>query len=180
MTVSGSKLALIVHVQWAQPRLTRNARKFCRTSRRIVIRGFPEMWCFNDIKRASSPTVLYLLSLLCLTSFQPLIHARDTCSKEDINIVQGHSSSMPDGIPVFSVEIFNICVSHDCAISNIHVACGWFASAKLVNPNIFRRIKFNDCLVNNGAPIRGGESISFQYSNSFQYPLTVVSVSTCH
>ncbi|MCO5554163.1 hypothetical protein L7F22_007689 [Adiantum nelumboides] len=103
----------------------------------------------------------------------------DTCSKGDISIVQGQSSSMPSGIPTFSVEIINMCVV-GCVISNVHIACGWFASAKLVNPKVFRRIKFNDCLVNNGAPIKGGESISFQYSNSFQYPLKVLSAFTCH
>ncbi|MCO5550318.1 hypothetical protein L7F22_003802 [Adiantum nelumboides] len=125
-------------------------------------------------------TVIYLfLSLAMLLSCRSQQYVHDTCSKGDISIVQGKSSSMPSGIPTFSVEIINMCVV-GCVISNVHIACGWFASAKLVNPKVFRRIKFNDCIVNNGAPIKGGESISFQYSNSFQYPLTMLSAFTCH
>ncbi|KAJ7548237.1 hypothetical protein O6H91_07G003800 [Diphasiastrum complanatum] len=102
----------------------------------------------------------------------------DMCTMSDISVFQGHSSPLPNGIPTYTVQIINLCVI-GCPLSNIHVACGWFASAKLVNPQIFRRIKYNDCLVNDGKPIKGGDSISFQYANSFEYPMRVATAETC-
>ncbi|PQP96258.1 TPD1 protein homolog 1 [Prunus yedoensis var. nudiflora] len=50
------------------------------------------------------------------------------CSKDDIVILQGQTAPLPNGIPAYTVEILNACVS-GCRISNIHVSCGWFSSA---------------------------------------------------
>nr|CAD1837982.1 unnamed protein product [Ananas comosus var. bracteatus] len=62
-------------------------------------------------------------------------------------------------------------------LSDIHVACGWFSSARLINPRLFRRLRFDDCLVNDGRPLAPGQSLSFQYANSFPFPLAVTSLS---
>ncbi|XP_030514078.1 TPD1 protein homolog 1-like [Rhodamnia argentea] len=97
-----------------------------------------------------------------------------SCSKADIVISQGPTSPLPQGIPIFTVQILNVCTS-DCSISNIHVSCGWFSSVRLVNPRVFRRVYYDDCLVNDGNSLGPGQSLSFQYSNSFQYPLSVSS-----
>ncbi|XP_002961118.2 TPD1 protein homolog 1 [Selaginella moellendorffii] len=102
----------------------------------------------------------------------------DECTKSDISVFQGRSSPLPNGIPTYSVQIINLCVV-GCPLSNIHIACGWFASAKLVNPKIFKRVGYNDCIVNDGKAISGGESIFFHYANSFQYPLRVQSAVSC-
>ncbi|XP_059596151.1 TPD1 protein homolog 1 [Vitis vinifera] len=99
-----------------------------------------------------------------------------TCSKDNIVIFQGPTTPLPSGIPTYTVQILNVCVA-GCSISNIHVRCGWFSSARLINPRLFRRIFFDDCLVNNGDALGPGESLSFQYANSFRYPLSVLSVS---
>ncbi|CAK9156815.1 unnamed protein product [Ilex paraguariensis] len=99
-----------------------------------------------------------------------------TCSKENIFVYQGPTSPLPNGIPTYTVQIQNVCFSGSCSISNIHISCGWFSSARLINPRIFRRIYYNDCLVNNGECLSPGESLSFQYANSFQYPMSVSSV----
>ncbi|GAB4826471.1 hypothetical protein Ancab_033366 [Ancistrocladus abbreviatus] len=101
-----------------------------------------------------------------------------TCSKDNILIFQGPTSPLPSGIPTYTVEILNACVS-GCSISNIHVSCGWFSSARLINPNVFRRLYYDDCLVNNGKPLHPGQSLSFQYANSFRYPLSVSSLVCC-
>ncbi|KDP29294.1 hypothetical protein JCGZ_19397 [Jatropha curcas] len=61
-------------------------------------------------------------------------------------------------------------------ISDIHVSCGSFSSAQFINPKIFRRIVINDCLVNDGNALAPGEIISYEYANSFKYPLVVSSV----
>ncbi|KAM0937922.1 hypothetical protein DsansV1_C24g0184301 [Dioscorea sansibarensis] len=55
----------------------------------------------------------------------------------------------------------------------------WVGSAppRLINPRVFRRLHYDDCLVNDGAPLAAGESLSFQYANTFRYPLQVSSVS---
>ncbi|XP_010538429.1 PREDICTED: LOW QUALITY PROTEIN: TPD1 protein homolog 1 [Tarenaya hassleriana] len=99
------------------------------------------------------------------------------CSKDDIGIMQGPTAPMPNGVPAYTVEIVNGCVS-GCSIAEIHVSCGWFTSVRLINPRIFRRVSYDDCLVNDGMPLGPGQILSFQYANSsFPYPLSVSSVS---
>ncbi|XVF75187.1 hypothetical protein PTKIN_Ptkin13bG0167300 [Pterospermum kingtungense] len=100
------------------------------------------------------------------------------CSKDDIVILQGSTAPLPNGIPSYTVQILNVCVS-GCSISNIHVSCGWFSSVRLINPTVFRRLYYDDCLVNDGEPLGPGQCLSFEYSNSFSYPLSVSSVSCC-
>ncbi|PWA43462.1 hypothetical protein CTI12_AA536870 [Artemisia annua] len=99
----------------------------------------------------------------------------DRCSNSDIVINQGPTDPLPSGIPTYTVEIMNVCTT-GCDISGIHLSCGWFSSARLINPRLFRRIRYDDCLVNNGKPLVNGHTISFQYANTFRYPLTVSSV----
>lgn len=103
---------------------------------------------------------------------------RGECSNDDIVIYQGPTDPLPGGIPAYTVQILNVCAS-DCSISDIHVSCGWFSSTRLVNPRVFRRIYYDDCLVNNGDALGPGQSLSFQYANSFPYALSVSTVS-CH
>ncbi|KAG6401862.1 hypothetical protein SASPL_138730 [Salvia splendens] len=99
----------------------------------------------------------------------------DQCSKSDIMIIQGATEALPNGIPVYTVEISNTCVS-GCDISAIHVSCGWFSSARVVNPHVFKRLRFDDCLINDGKALRNGRTLSFQYANTFRYALSVSSV----
>lgn len=98
------------------------------------------------------------------------------CSNRDISISQSRYSTT--GIPQFIVQIVNTCIS-SCPPSNIHLHCGWFASARMVNPRIFKRISFDDCLINGGRPLRTSQIISFTYSNSFMYPLSFKSAKFC-
>ncbi|KAH7843887.1 hypothetical protein Vadar_021813 [Vaccinium darrowii] len=95
-----------------------------------------------------------------------LIHGR--CTNRDISISQSKDST--SGIPRYIVQIVNTCVS-GCAPSNIHLHCGWFASARIVNPRIFKRLGFDDCIVKAGKPLKTSQIIRFTYSNSFMYPL---------
>lgn len=97
------------------------------------------------------------------------------CSKDDIVIYQGQLPPLPSGIPSYTVQITNMCAS-DCSIADIRLYCGWFSSARLINPRVFRRVRYNDCLVNDGQPLGPGITISFQYANTFRYPLSVSSV----
>ncbi|KAM3283528.1 TPD1 protein 1 [Capsicum chacoense] len=100
-----------------------------------------------------------------------------TCSKDIIQVNQGATAPLPSGIPTYTVIIENACYSGSCSISNIHMSCGWFSSARLINPRVFRRLSYNDCLVNNGEPLTAGQSLTFQYANTFKYPLSVSSIS---
>ncbi|KAJ9163927.1 hypothetical protein P3X46_023549 [Hevea brasiliensis] len=102
----------------------------------------------------------------------------EKCTKADILINQGATAPLPNGIPTYTVEIMNVCVT-GCDISGIHLTCGWFSSARLINPKIFKRLRYNDCLVNNGKPLVNGGTLSFEYANTFLYPLSVSSV-ICH
>ncbi|KAL6643525.1 hypothetical protein ACP70R_018291 [Stipagrostis hirtigluma subsp. patula] len=99
---------------------------------------------------------------------------------EDIAIYQGHTTPLPNGVPAYRVDVVNRCASDDgaCAIAGIHVRCGWFSSVSLVDPRKFRRVRHNDCLLNDGRPLLAGETISFEYANSFPYRLSVA-VATC-
>lgn len=99
----------------------------------------------------------------------------EKCTKSDIVINQGSTAPLPSGIPTYTVEIMNMCVS-GCDISAIHLRCGWFSSARLINPKLFKRLRYNDCLVNDGRPLVNGGTVSFQYANTYLYPLSVSSV----
>ncbi|KAJ0112604.1 hypothetical protein Patl1_01273 [Pistacia atlantica] len=97
------------------------------------------------------------------------------CTTADIVINQGPTDPLPNGIPTYTVEITNACDT-GCDISRIHITCGWFSSAHLINPKIFKRLSYNDCLVNDGKPLVNGDTLSFQYANTFRYHLSVSSV----
>ncbi|KAH7528184.1 TPD1 protein homolog 1 [Ziziphus jujuba] len=99
----------------------------------------------------------------------------EKCTKSDIVINQGPTGPLPSGIPTYTVEIMNVCVT-GCDIYGIHLSCGWFSSAHLVNPKVFKRLRYDDCLVNDGKPLINGGTLSFQYANTFLYPLSVSSV----
>ncbi|KAF0929509.1 hypothetical protein E2562_021760 [Oryza meyeriana var. granulata] len=98
----------------------------------------------------------------------------DSCSGEDVVVYQNNAEHLPSGIPTYSVEIINICTA--CTVYDVHVSCGEFASTELVYPSQFQRVGFNDCLVKCGGPLGPSETVSFQYSNSFAYPLAVANV----
>lgn len=100
----------------------------------------------------------------------------ESCTNRDLSISQSRGSST--GIPQYIVQIVNTCVS-GCAPSNIHLHCGWFASAKIVNPRTFKRLSFDDCLVNGGMPLKTSQIIRFTYSNSFMYPIAFKSAKFC-
>ncbi|KAJ1419712.1 Heat shock protein 70 family [Sesbania bispinosa] len=40
-----------------------------------------------------------------------------------------------------------------CSKFDIHLTCDWFSSACLINPKVFKRLCYNDCLVNDGRPL---------------------------
>ncbi|KAJ9154604.1 hypothetical protein P3X46_027924 [Hevea brasiliensis] len=103
-----------------------------------------------------------------------LVHG--TCTNRDISISQSRDST--SGIPQYIVQIFNTCVS-GCAPSDIHLHCGWFASARMVNPTTFKRLSYDDCLVNGGKSLKNSQIIRFTYSNSFMYTLAFKSAKFC-
>ncbi|KAL6911680.1 hypothetical protein ACP4OV_000485 [Aristida adscensionis] len=96
------------------------------------------------------------------------------CSQEDVVVYQSSANPLPSGIPTYTVQIINVCGG--CAVSDVHVSCGDFASTQLVDPGKFQRLGLNDCIVKGGARMEPSEAVSFQYSNSFAYPLNVASV----
>ncbi|KAJ6983701.1 hypothetical protein D5086_021035 [Populus alba] len=97
-------------------------------------------------------------------------------SKNEISVAQGSAGTLPSGIPEFSVEIAN--TNSQVPIANIHLSCEEFSSATLVNPEIFKRVAVDDCLVNDGRALAPGAALSFKYANTKQYPLKVLSA-TC-
>ncbi|XWS53516.1 hypothetical protein CRYUN_Cryun10bG0008000 [Craigia yunnanensis] len=104
-----------------------------------------------------------------------LVHG--SCTNRDISISQSRDST--SGIPQYIVQIVNTCVSSGCPPSDIRLHCGWFASARIVNPTTFKRISYDDCLVNGGKALKTSQAIRFTYSNSFMYPLAFKSAKFC-
>ncbi|RWR86984.1 protein TAPETUM DETERMINANT 1 [Cinnamomum micranthum f. kanehirae] len=96
--------------------------------------------------------------------------------KHELRVYQGQTTPLPSGIPTYTVNVLNVCQTR-CDISEIHLRCGRFSSARLINPKVFRRLSLNDCLVNDGKPIRAGGSVSFQYADTFSYPMQIGSYS---
>lgn len=118
------------------------------------------LWSVFHILERDNPV---FLNCICVCS------RLGSCTNRDLSISQSKGSS--SGIPQYIVEIVNTCV-HGCATSNIHLHCGWFASTKMVNPKTFKRLSYDDCLVNGGRPLKTSQIIRFTYSNSFMYPIT--------
>ncbi|KAL4560193.1 hypothetical protein LXL04_032342 [Taraxacum kok-saghyz] len=107
-----------------------------------------------------------------------LLFQGSSCTARDLSISQSKGSTT--GIPQYIVQIVNTCVSSSqCAPSNIHLHCGWFASARIVNPRFFKRLSYDDCLVNGGQMLKTGQMISFSYSNSFMYPISLKHARFC-
>lgn len=100
------------------------------------------------------------------------------CKASDLVITQAVGRPLSNGIPTYSVQICSTCQSN-CRIRSVHVSCGLFASAKLVNPRIFRRVGPNNCVVNDGKPLESGATLSFVYANSFSYPMAVTRAKMC-
>ncbi|RWR98005.1 TPD1 protein 1-like protein isoform X1 [Cinnamomum micranthum f. kanehirae] len=136
--------------------------------RKRQIKGYTSM---NTSRLFISIYLMFHFILLCSASF-----LSGLCTNRDISISQSRGSST--GIPEYIVQIANTCLS-GCAPFNIHFHCGWFASAKLVNPNTLKRLSFDDCLVNAGRPLRSSQIIRFTYTNSFMYPITFKSARFC-
>ena len=127
--------------------------------------------------------MLSLVSFLCNAGVGADVPHRVSlgcAGADDIAIEQGPGTTLPSGIPSYTVEIINRCSGAGraaCAISGIRVRCGWFSSVTLVDPSKFRRVAPDDCLVNDGKSIEPSFPVSFQYGNSFPYPMTVASAS---
>lgn len=124
-------------------------------------------------------TCLFLYLNMCFlgeaTIEEPTRIWGEKCTKSDIVINQGPTAPLPTGIPTYTVEVVNACVT-GCEIYGIHFKCGWFSSAHLINPRVFKRLRYDDCLVNDGKPLVYGGTLSFQYANTYPYPLSVSSV----
>ncbi|XP_062201477.1 TPD1 protein homolog 1B-like [Phragmites australis] len=106
---------------------------------------------------------------------ETMMMSPDDCSEEVVEVSQDNGGPLPNGIPSYSVTITNTCLG--CTVRDVHVSCGEFASTELVDPSDFRRVAYGDCLVRDGGPMGPGETILFEYSNSFLYPMDVASVS---
>ncbi|MED6208259.1 hypothetical protein PIB30_043379 [Stylosanthes scabra] len=121
--------------------------------------------------------VISVVLLMLLNTFVSAMNAtiladcaKVECKDAYIKIFQGKY----DGSKMINGEIINTC---PVTITDLHVDCGSFMrSMKYVPfpPYILRAIDKNECIVNNGNPIRGGR-IVFKYYNSQILPLTVSS-----
>ncbi|XP_074287133.1 uncharacterized protein At1g05835 [Silene latifolia] len=68
----------------------------------------------------------------------------------------------------FRVDVVNNCGT--CPVTDIHVKCGKFPQS-LVDPKLFKVLKFDDCVVNSGLPLLPLQTLSFNYSRRTKFPL---------
>ncbi|KAJ0968927.1 hypothetical protein J5N97_021804 [Dioscorea zingiberensis] len=93
----------------------------------------------------------------------------------NVRLFQKSSGFGPGHVPEYTVTISS--VGHR-PVSEVHVSCGDFSSARIINPNVFRRLMPGDCLVKNGSIIDMAEAVSFTYTNFPPYKL-IVSAAQC-
>ncbi|XP_068652365.1 uncharacterized protein At1g05835 [Aristolochia californica] len=65
--------------------------------------------------------------------------------------------------PKYDVQVMNNCAT--CPAINIHINCGGFPQV-LVDPKVFKVLKYDDCIVNGGLPLAPLQKISFNYSHN--------------
>ncbi|KAH6556258.1 hypothetical protein KP509_1Z193500, partial [Ceratopteris richardii] len=94
----------------------------------------------------------------------------------DLLLIHGRIGEFTDGVPTWSVSIYNMCMNRRCTAQHVHVSCGEFATTTLINPHTFRRLAPGDCLVKDGRALALGESLSFTYANGAPYDLSISSV----
>ncbi|KAK9057610.1 hypothetical protein SSX86_022446 [Deinandra increscens subsp. villosa] len=111
-------------------------------------------------------------------SFQDNVQ-QTSCRPNDLRIAQSQVGFT--GIPLYAVEIINGCLSEaaGCQPSKVHLHCDWFASARFINPKVFKRLSYDDCLVNDGKSFKSGQMISFSYANTHMYPLALKHAQVC-
>ncbi|KAG6491977.1 hypothetical protein ZIOFF_046923 [Zingiber officinale] len=113
-----------------------------------------------------------------IPAFTLLVQA--DCSIWNMKVDQKTMGWLPEGrIPVYNVSVRNTCdIRGGCALANVHMTCGDFNTSLPVDPDIFRYLSFNDCLLVGGRSIQMGSVASFLYAHSKPYPMTISSV-TC-
>ncbi|MED6111511.1 hypothetical protein PIB30_052952 [Stylosanthes scabra] len=82
------------------------------------------------------------------------------CSLNNINIGTTRSGKEIQGKPEWNVSVINNC---SCAQSQIQLACQGFQSAESVDPSILS-VKSDTCLLINGKPLQGFDSVVFSYA----------------
>ncbi|KAH9290529.1 hypothetical protein KI387_034646 [Taxus chinensis] len=134
------------------------------------------MWKLSVNNMSASVLFAVYIFLVCVCAVSG-ISVSGHCSEHDMVVTQGNMGPRYNGIPGYLVSILNVCTT-GCSISNVHLSCGWFASAIEINPATFKRLKYNDCLVNGGKPIKAGQTVYFTYANTFPCTLKL-SAFTC-
>ncbi|KAK7364870.1 hypothetical protein VNO80_13614 [Phaseolus coccineus] len=102
-------------------------------------------------------TFKYLISILFL-SF--VMKGSSYCNLNNINIGTTRSGRIIAGKPEWNVVVTNNC---NCSQSQIKLACEGFKTTESVNPALLS-IQGNSCLLINGNPLIGFQSISFSYA----------------
>ncbi|XP_039138888.1 TPD1 protein homolog 1A-like [Dioscorea cayenensis subsp. rotundata] len=116
---------------------------------------------------------LILLSIFLLSPFSKAEGER-LCI-DNVRVFQKSSGFGAGHVPEYTVTISNIGQE---PVSGVHVSCGEFSSASLINPEIFQRLNLGDCLVKDGEVIDMAEVVSFTYTNFPPYEL-IVSAAHC-
>ena len=119
---------------------------------------------------------MYVSILIAGSLWNAIMGDGTRCCGSQIRIYQWPSGFTALNIPKFTVQIVN--EAWDAAsVFDVHVSCGEFASASLINPMIFRRLGLGDCLLKNGDTLSPGEVISFEYANILPYVFDIAQVS---
>ncbi|GFP98635.1 hypothetical protein PHJA_002007400 [Phtheirospermum japonicum] len=94
------------------------------------------------------------------------------CSKDNILVFQGATSPLPNGIPMYTLEIQNVCLSGSCSISDIHMSCGGSVPPGWLTLGFSRGSGTMIALSTAGSHSTREKLCLFQYANNFKYPYT--------
>lgn len=75
------------------------------------------------------------------------------------------------GKPEYKVTVTNDCI---CSQSELELQCTGFQSLEGIDPAVLR-IDGDKCLLNNGVPLHGSESITFKYAWDTKFNLVPLS-----
>ncbi|XP_057540945.1 uncharacterized protein At1g05835 [Amaranthus tricolor] len=115
------------------------------------------------MQHQSSMLKLVIISVILVLNVQ----AKDSISRCVKNIPSVKQTEL--GKSKFRVEVKNNCGT--CPVIDVHVKCGNF-SQSLVDPKLFKVLKYDDCVVNYGLPLLPLQTISFNYSHPTKYALS--------
>ncbi|KAJ0090012.1 hypothetical protein Patl1_12505 [Pistacia atlantica] len=114
-------------------------------------------------------TILNFLSAIIFLSF--ISRGYCQCVVQNVTVNQSQTGSQVQNKPEWKVTISNPC---RCTVLDLTLSCTGFQTVEKIDPSVLSKSGDN-CLINNGNPIVGLSTFSFNYAWDSSFSLTPVS-----